>query len=129
MKIWRLFPTALAALLTSACHDGSITVPDAHTPAGPARDGVILIGSGNAFGSETSIESDTTGRGVTMLGSGTMYMGRTSYPTPTAAGDTTGRGVNMMGNGHSFGSTEWGATPTVTGDATDRGVNMFGSGG
>lgn len=78
MKTYRLLPIALAALLASACHDGSITAPDARTPGGPARDGVILIGSGHSFGGETGIESDRA---------------------PTVTGDLTGRGVSMFGSG------------------------------
>jgi hypothetical protein len=79
MKTYRLLPVAFAAILASACHDGSVTAPDARTPDGPARDGVNMMGSGHAFGGETGTTSDTP---------------------PTVAGDTTGRGVNMMGSGN-----------------------------
>lgn len=79
MKTYRLLPVALAAILASACHDGSVTAPDARTPAGPAKDGVSMMGSGNAFGGETGTTSDTT---------------------PTVAGDTTGRGVILIGSGN-----------------------------
>ncbi|HEX2078638.1 MAG TPA: hypothetical protein VHG08_13040 [Longimicrobium sp.] len=72
MKSLRL-PALAAALVLAACSSPAPTDPALRVPAAPSFDGGNTIGSGNGTGGstgESTVSSDSTGRGPGMMGSG-----------------------------------------------------------
>lgn len=66
-------PALAAALVLAACSSPAPTDPSLRQPAAASFDGGNTLGSGNAQGTgtdETTVSSDSTGRGGGFLGSG-----------------------------------------------------------
>jgi hypothetical protein len=95
MKITRVLPLAVAAVLAAACQPGAPTDPSIFDGGSPSFDTAPAAPAGTTEETTTTptepcpTDGGSTSQGVNMLGSGGA----------TGTGDTTCRGVNMMGGG------------------------------